>query len=136
MSSVDPKKAVTFNTTNSSCPIGEITGKKNINERKEIIMNQNEIVTEIVNFKIINNLDTNFLSKTKGYIDTELIKGKEEQTWIIIIHWRTMVEGNKAIKEFANSPLTAEYRNVLDPKSVSFHFTEQIQTWKAAPKKN
>ena len=111
-------------------------------------MNQNEIATEIVNFKtingisdnelikIINNLDTNFLSKTKGYIDTELIKGNEEQTWIIIIHWRTMVEGNKAIKEFANSPLTAEYRNVLDPKSVSFHFTEQIQTWKAAPKKN
>ena len=75
-------------------------------------MNQNEIATEIVKFKTINgisdnelikiiyNLDTNFLSKTKGYIDTELIKGKEEQTWIIILHWRTMVEGNEAIKEF------------------------------------
>lgn len=106
-------------------------------------MNHNEKVTEIVSFKtingisdndlikIINNLDTNFLSKTKGYIDTELIKGKEEQTWIIIIHWRTMVEANEAIKEFANSPLTEEYRNVLDPKSVSFHFTEQIGAWKA-----
>ena len=107
-------------------------------------MNQNEIATEIVNFKtingisdnelikIINNLDTNFLSKTKGYIDTELIKGKEEQTWIIIIHWRTTAEGNEAIKEFSNSPLTEEYRKILDPKSVSFHFTDQIWTWKAA----
>jgi heme-degrading monooxygenase HmoA len=107
-------------------------------------MNQNEIATEIVNFKtinrisenelikIINNLDTNFLSKTKGYIDTELIKGKEEQAWTIIIHWRTTEEGNKAIKEFANSPLTEEYRNVVDQKSVGFHFNEQIQTWKAA----
>lgn len=144
MCNINPEKSVIFNTTNSSCPIGEINGKKNINERKEIIMNQNEMVTEIVNFKtingisnnelikIINDLDTNFLSKTKGYIDTELIKGKEEQTWIIIIHWRTMVEANEGIKEFANSPLTEEYRNVLDPKSVSFHFTEQIQTWKAA----
>jgi len=88
----------------------------NLCERKEIIMNQNEIVTEIVSFKtisgisdnglinIINNLDTNFLSKTKSYIDTELIKGKEEQTWTIIIHWRSMTEATEAIKEFAKSP--------------------------------
>ena len=107
-------------------------------------MNQNEKVTEIVSFKkisgisdyglinIINNLDTNFLSKTKSYIDTELIKGKEEQSWTIIIHWRTMAEATEAIMEFAKSPLTEEYRNVLDPKSVSFHITEQIKTWKAA----
>ena len=105
-------------------------------------MNQNEIATEIVNFKpingisetelikIINNLDTNFLSKTKAYIDTELIKGKEEQAWIIIIHWRTMTEATEAIKEFSNSPLTEEYRKILDLKSVSFHFTDQIWTWK------
>jgi hypothetical protein len=107
-------------------------------------MNQNAIATEILNFKtiigisdnklieIINKLDANFLCKTKGYIDTELIKGKEEGTWTIIIHWRTLEEGNQAFKEFANSPLTEEYRNVLDQKSVSFHFTKQIQTWKAA----
>jgi len=106
-------------------------------------MDQYEIATEIVSFKtingisdnelieIINNLDTNFLSKTKTYIDTELIKGKEEQTWTIIIHWRRMAEAMEVIKEFANSPLTEEYRNVLDPKSVSFHFTEQIGAWKA-----
>jgi hypothetical protein len=106
-------------------------------------MNHNERVTEIVSFKtingisdnalidIINNLHTNFLSKTKSYIDTELIKGKEEQSWTIIIHWRTMAEATEAIMEFAKSPLTEEYRNAIDPKSVSFHFTDQIQTWKA-----
>jgi hypothetical protein len=107
-------------------------------------MNQIEKVTEIVSFKtingisdnglinIINNLDTNFLSKTKSYIDTELIKGKEEQSWTIIIHWRTMAEATEAMMEFAKSPLTEEYRNAIDPKSVNFHFTEQIKTWKAA----
>ena len=107
-------------------------------------MNHNEKVTEIVSFKtingisdnelisIINNLDANFLSKTKSYIDTELIKGKEEQAWTIIIHWRTMAEATEAIMEFAKSPLTEEYRNAIDPKSVSFHFTDQIKTWKAA----
>ena len=34
MSSVDPKRAVIFNPTNGSCPIGEITGKKNISKSK------------------------------------------------------------------------------------------------------
>lgn len=34
MSSIEPKKAVMFNPTNGSCPIGEITGKKNISESK------------------------------------------------------------------------------------------------------
>lgn len=32
MCSADQKKSVTFNTTNSICPIGEIIGKKNISE--------------------------------------------------------------------------------------------------------
>ena len=32
MYSVDQKESVTFNTTNRSCPIGEIIGKKNISE--------------------------------------------------------------------------------------------------------
>ena len=107
-------------------------------------MEHNEKVTEIVSFKtingisdselisIINNLNTNFLSKTKSYIDTELIKGKEEQSWTIIIHWRTMAEATEAIMEFTKSPLTEEYRNAIDPKSVSFHYTDQIKTWKAA----
>jgi len=34
MSSVDPKKSIQLNTTNAICPIGEITGKKNISESK------------------------------------------------------------------------------------------------------
>jgi len=49
-------------------------------------MNQNQIATEVVHFKtingisenqfmrIVNNLYKNFLSKTKGYLDSELIK--------------------------------------------------------------
>ena len=67
-----------------------------------------------------------------SYIDTELIKGKEEQSWTIIIHWRTLAEATEAIMEFTKSPLTAEYRNAVDPRSVSFHLTDQIKTWKAA----
>ncbi|UCD90034.1 MAG: hypothetical protein JSW04_00920, partial [Desulfobacterales bacterium] len=38
MISLDPKQAVIFNTTNSNCPIGEITGKKNISESKTPVL--------------------------------------------------------------------------------------------------
>jgi uncharacterized metal-binding protein len=34
MGSVDPKKTIQLNTTNAICPIGEITGKKNVSESK------------------------------------------------------------------------------------------------------
>jgi uncharacterized metal-binding protein len=34
MSIVDPEKSIQLNTTNAICPIGEITGKKNISESK------------------------------------------------------------------------------------------------------
>lgn len=34
MGGVDPKKTIQLNTTNAICPIGEITGKKNIGESK------------------------------------------------------------------------------------------------------
>ena len=104
-------------------------------------MNRNKIATEIVSFKTINgisgnelikildDLEANFLSKTKSYIDSELVAGKEGQTWMMIVHWRTMEEAHEAIKEFMHSPLTEEYRSTLDPKSVSLHLGEQRQIW-------
>ena len=42
-----------------------------------------------------------------------------------------MTEAIEVIKEFATSPLTEEFWNVLDPESVNFHFTDQIQSWEA-----
>lgn len=107
-------------------------------------MSQSETVTEIVGFKtvdgvsadeliqIINKLDDDYLSKTKGYIDTELVKGKEEHSWIVIIHWRSMAEASEAIQDFPASDLTKDFRRIQDPKSISFHFAEQVQLWKAA----
>ena len=38
MSSIELKKAVMFNPTNGSCPIGEITGKNNISESKIAVL--------------------------------------------------------------------------------------------------
>jgi hypothetical protein len=103
-----------------------------------------EIITEIATFKstedysddafinIVNALENNFHVKQTGYIDTELIKGKEESQWMLIQHWRTMEAAKESSKAFVKSAATETFRNALDPRSVSLHFTKQIQTWKAA----
>jgi hypothetical protein len=57
MSSVDPKRAVIFNPTNGSCPIGEITGKKNISKSNEGACIRGEIAR----------LAANIVSKEQAY---------------------------------------------------------------------
>ncbi|MCG8569961.1 MAG: hypothetical protein MJB14_07450, partial [Spirochaetes bacterium] len=79
--------------------------------------------------ELVDSLENNFHIQQKGYVDTELIKGKEKGDWIMIQHWRTMEEAKESSKKFAQSPATESFRNALDPKSVNLHFTNQIKTW-------
>lgn len=109
-------------------------------------MNQNNsknVVTEIAQFntmgdyndddfiKIIDDLEKDFHMDQQGYIDTELIKGKEKNSWIMIQHWRTMDEAKESSKKFVQSPQTEKFRMALDPRSVSLYFTDQIKSWQA-----
>lgn len=101
----------------------------------------NTITTEIAEFKtvdgitdehffdIVNSLEIKYHMKQKGYIDTELIKGKEDKKWLLIQHWRNKEEAKEASKNFVNSSDTLEFRNSLEPKSVSLYFTEQLGKW-------
>ena len=77
----------------------------------------------------IDQMDADFLSKTKGYVGTELIRGREDQAWTVIIHWKNLAQAQKALKEFAQSPYTQKYRDCVDHKSVCFHMTDQVYTW-------
>ncbi len=63
MSSVDPKKTVIFNPTHGTCPIGEMTGKKNIDESKIPVLSCEGpcIRGEIAR------LAANIVSKEQGY---------------------------------------------------------------------
>jgi uncharacterized metal-binding protein len=63
MSGVDPKRAVIFNPTKGSCPIGEITGKKNMSESKIPVLSCEGpcIRGEIAR------LAANIVSKEEGY---------------------------------------------------------------------
>ncbi len=102
---------------------------------------ENLTVTEIVTFKtaeaysdntliqIVDSLNKNFMTKQAGYLDTELIKGKEERAWMMILHWESMELAKEVSKVFVKSPDTEEYRNAL--AEVNLHFTEQVKFWKA-----
>lgn len=101
----------------------------------------NPIVTEIVEFKtapgmaddqfitIVNALEENFHSRQSGFIDTELIKGRQAGHWFMIQHWRTMDEAKQAVQMMMKSPLTREFRQVVDPASVKMALLEQVKTW-------
>ncbi len=105
-----------------------------------IIMNEN-IVTEIVEFKVIpsitdeevikivNSLEENFHSQQIGFIDTELIKGKEVSQWLMIQHWRSMDEVKEVVKMMMKAPITQEFRQTIDPTSVRMSLLKQVKTW-------
>ncbi|SCY46239.1 antibiotic biosynthesis monooxygenase family protein [Alkaliphilus peptidifermentans] len=100
-----------------------------------------EILTEIVEFKfkdnvpyeecirIVDFLEKNFHSKQKGFIDTELAKGKDDK-WIMIQHWTSMEDFNAVVQLMMKESSTEEFRKAIDPTSVKMQFFNQIQLWK------
>jgi heme-degrading monooxygenase HmoA len=100
------------------------------------------IVTEVVEFeivegleedkflKIVDFLEVEFHSKQKGFIDTEIMKGREERSYIMIQHWKTMNDCKAVVQKMMNEPLTESFRNSINPKSVKIVFSEQIQKWR------
>lgn len=101
----------------------------------------NTIVTEIVEFKIIpsitdeevlkivNALEENFHSQQRGFIDTELLKGKETGQWLMIQHWKSMDDVKETVKMMMKVPITEEFRQAIDPRSVKMSLLEQVKTW-------
>lgn len=97
-------------------------------------------VTEIVEFRfipgisdeecvrIVDTLEEKFHSRQKGFIDTELAKGKDNQ-WMIVQHWASMEDVKAVVKLMMKEAATEEYRESIDPTSVKIQLLEQIQIW-------
>lgn len=102
---------------------------------------QQNVVTEIVEFRIVsgisdemferivNDLETNFHSKQSGFIDTELVKGKEERQWVMIQHWASLEEAKEVSKRMFKTPVTEEFRQAVDPAEVKLSIFKQVKTW-------
>ncbi len=100
------------------------------------------IITEIVDFlivegvtddcfkEIVNSLENNFHSKQKGFIDTELLKGREPNRWIMIQHWDSIEDVKASSNLMMKSECTEEFRKALIPSTVKMSITEQAGVWR------
>ncbi|MCX7711422.1 MAG: antibiotic biosynthesis monooxygenase [Clostridia bacterium] len=98
-------------------------------------------VTEIVEFKIspgiseeefvqiVDSLEVNYHSQQKGFMDTELVKGREEGQWLMIQHWNSTEEAKESSRKMFKTETTEAFRSIIDPKSVRMLLGEQIKSW-------
>lgn len=102
-------------------------------------MNKN-IVTEIVSFdidesianetfkEIVDSVEIEFHMLQSGYIDSELLKGKNN-SWTMIMHWESLEEVKLASKLLMKSDLTERFRQAIIPSTVKMNYLEQINKW-------
>ena len=98
------------------------------------------VVTEIVSFdivesistdtfkKIVNSLEIEFHMTQDGYIDSELLKGKEN-SWTMVMHWDSLEEVKLASKLLMKSDLTNKFRQAIIPSTVKMNYLEQVDKW-------
>lgn len=99
-----------------------------------------KLVTEIVSFdidssisdesfkEIVNSVEIEFHKKQAGYIDSELVKGKNN-SWTMIMHWESLKEVKFASKLLMKSDLTTSFRQAVIPSTVKMSYLEQIKKW-------
>jgi hypothetical protein len=99
-----------------------------------------KIVTEIVSFdidaavsnetfkEIVNSLEKDFHMKQAGYIDSELLKGRNN-SWTMIMHWKSLQEVKLASKLLMKSDLTTSFREAIISSTVKMSYLEQVNKW-------
>jgi len=102
------------------------------------------VVTEIVKMKIaegicedefiriVDELEKNFHSRQKGYIDCELLFKGEESEWYMIQHWNSKEELKEASKKIFIDKAAEDFVKSLDKQSVKMLILPQINTWTKA----
>ena len=74
-------------------------------------------------------LQNDFHSKQKGFDDTELIRGRDERTFLMIQHWETMSDCKNVVKKMMKEPLTEEFRQTIDPKTMKMTLSNRLNRW-------
>ena len=100
-----------------------------------------KIITEIVEFKILENiskedfikivdmLETGYHLKQSGYMDTELAYDDKNNKWIVIQHWDSQENMRNASAKMFKEDSTKEFREVLIKESVNMSILFQLKTW-------
>lgn len=100
-----------------------------------------KMITEIVKFmvseditkeelvEIVDDLETKFHFKQKGYIDTELLFDEKENQWIMIQHWDTIEHLKNASSQMFQEASTESFRKALITQTVKISSFPVIKNW-------
>jgi len=108
--------------------------------RGGIVMSK-KLCTEIAEFEvvpgikdeefinIVEQLEVEFHSKQKGFVDTELAKVNDSNMWVMLQHWESTEESREASKNMMKTPITKDFREALDPKTVRIKYLNHMRRW-------
>lgn len=78
---------------------------------------------------IIDELEKSFHMPQQGYIDTELVRGKEERQWLMIQHWESLDDAKNASRNLMRDAAADVFRNSIVPKTVRISYHERVSVW-------
>lgn len=101
---------------------------------------KNVIITEFVKFKalettsvelLISKADilNDFQKNQDGYINAELVKGVEENSWCLIYHYESMEKVKIIGEKMRSSKVFDEFIPLIVPGSLSVTFFHQLKKW-------
>ena len=94
----------------------------------EFVISANISQSEFIN--VVDLLENEFHSKMKGFRDTELLKGKKDNEWIMIQHWDSFDDCKAAVQAMMKSETTEKFREAIIPQSVKMTILERCGYWK------
>jgi hypothetical protein len=74
-------------------------------------------------------LINSFLEKQDGFIDAELVKAIEGNTWYFIYHIENIEKLRAVGEKLRNSKLFDEITSLIVPGSMNISFFRQMQNW-------
>jgi hypothetical protein len=100
----------------------------------------NPVITEFVQVKVLETTTdeqllakadvlNDFLKNHNGYLDSELIKGIEGNTWVFIFHYISMEKVRIIAEKMRNSKEFEEFKILIVPASISVTFFNQMRKW-------
>ena len=99
-----------------------------------------KMITELVRFKLLGStteaqllskaqLLNDFHKKQDGYIDCELVKDVNEESWYFIYHYECLEKVMKVGEKLCQSKAFDEFMPLLVPDSVNVSFYKQLKKW-------
>jgi hypothetical protein len=100
----------------------------------------NKIITELVQVKVLQTTTdeqlsakayilNDFLKNQDGYLDSELLKCIEGNTWCFIFHYESMEKVRGIAEKMRNSIEFEEFKHLIIPESISVTFFNQLKKW-------